>query len=149
MTARKVPLKKIPVTLPVETPDAQADLDGAAVIAALAGIISTALQGTTGAIASAAGLTASDNQNKVDVNVPELITSLNGMVMQQAVNHGHALQLLETQMIGQVSFFADLARSRASDHRDQNHTQQLLAQTPPFADTGDLAEESNDDTDRS
>ena len=146
MTAKKV---KVPVVKPLPaTPNTDAKMDGEAVIAALAGIISTALQGTTGAVASTAALTASDTQNKVDVNVPELITSLNGMVMQQAVNHGHALQLLETNMVTQASFYADLIRSRTTDWADQNHTQQLLAQTPPFSIAGDVAEESADDTDR-
>ena len=149
--------KKAPKKAPKKlTPQANVKVDAEAVMANISTILNNAFQSVAGVVAAATGLTveqaaglaASDTQHKTDVNVPELITSLNGMLMQQAVNHGHALQLLETQMIGQVSFFADLSRSRASDHRDQNHTKQALAVTFPFIVAGDAAEESADDTDK-
>jgi hypothetical protein len=141
---------------PNQAPKADAKIDAEAVMTAVNVILANALESVAGVVAGATGLTveqaaglaASDTQHKTDVNVPEVITSLNGMVMQQAVNHGHALQLIETQMIEQGSFFADLLRERAVDHADQNHTKQMLAVTFPFIVAGDAAEESADDSDK-
>lgn len=144
------------VTKPVTKPASDTNLDGDAAIALLAAIVNAALQSSAGVVAGstgltleqAAGLAASDTQHKTDVNVPELITSLNGMILQQAVTYNNTLQTLSTQMIEQGSFFADLMRERAVDHADQNHTKQMLAVTFPFIVAGDAAEESADDTDK-
>lgn len=95
-----------------------------------------------------AQLSASDTQNKTDVNVPELMTGLNGHTQSRAGAFQDAMNAEMLRSTQQASFFADLNRQRAVDHADQNHTLQLLAITPPFAVTGDLAEESNNDTDR-
>jgi hypothetical protein len=111
-----------------------------------------AFQQTGGALAAVAGhsanLSASDQQNKTDVNVPEVLTGMNAMTQgrngtfQDSMN---AAMLAGTQ---QAAFYADLTRERAIDHADQNHTLQLLAITPPFVVTGDAAEESANDTDK-
>ena len=147
--------KKRPNKAP-STPSSTTKLDGDAAVAVLAAIVNSALESAAGVVSGAtgltveqaAGLTASDTQHKTDVNVPELITSLNGMIMQQAVTHSRDIQVLETQIISQSSFFADLIRERAVDHADQNHTKQMLAVTFPFIVAGDAAEESADDTDK-
>jgi hypothetical protein len=150
MTARKKVVTK-PAPKPVD-----ATVDAAAVMAAINVILDSALQSAAGVVAAAtglsveqaAGLAASDTQHKTDVNVPELITSLNGIVLKDAVDQTHALQVTQTRIIEQGSFYGDLLRQLAVDHRDQNHTKQALAATFPFVVAGDAAEESADDTDR-
>ena len=151
MTAKKARPNQAP-----QKPSSNTNLDGDAAVALLAAIVNPALESSAGVVAGSAGtvtqhsagLTATDQQNKTDVNVPELITSLNGMIMQQAVTHSRDIQVLETQIISQSSFFADLIRERAVDHADQNHTKQMLAVTFPFIVAGDAAEESANDSDK-
>jgi hypothetical protein len=122
-------------------------------VAAALGILTTFL-GAGGNLAniSAAGhganLTASDQQNKTDVNVPELMTSLNGQTLSRSSAYQDAMNAATLAGTQQAAFYADLTRQMAIDHRDQNHTVQMLAVTPPFSLAGDVAEEANDDTDR-
>lgn len=95
-----------------------------------------------------ATLNATDTQHKTDVNVPELMTGLNGLVQQMAVNHQANLNSITVRDAESSAFYRDLARAAAVDHRDQNHTKQALATTFPFVVAGDAAEESANDTDR-
>lgn len=109
-------------------------------------------QGAGGGVATVAGqssqLTASDSQHKTDVNVPEVITSLNAQTLASnagllsVINSALAFAVLRAQ--GHMG----LQSQMEMDHRDQEHTKQLLALTFPFVVAGDAAEESADDTDR-
>ena len=157
MTKKVAPKKARPNQAPTQPPpNAFTQLDGDAAVAMLAAVVNAALQTSAGVVAGSTGLTlqqaaslaASDTQHKTDVNVPELMTSLNGMILQQATTHNANLQVMQTRILEQASFFADLMRERAVDHADQNHTKQMLAVTFPFIVAGDAAEESADDTDK-
>ena len=110
------------------------------------------LQATGGSVGGVAGhasmMTTSDQQNKTDVNVPELMTGLNGQTQARAGSYQDAMNAATLAGTQQAAFYADLTRQMAIDHRDQNHTVQMLAVTPPFSLAGDVAEEANDDTDR-
>jgi hypothetical protein len=93
-------------------------------------------------------LNATDNQNKTDVNVPEVLTGLNALTQKQALSNEKALDALNLAAQTQAAQFASLTNQMAIDHRDQNHTLQILATTPPFVVMGDAAEESANDTDK-
>lgn len=131
-------------------PATDINISADAVAAALT--VLTAFQQSGGALGQIQGhgaqLSASDTQNKTDVNVPELITSLNGLAHQMAVNLQTSLNVVSIQGAQQAAFFKDLTNQMALDHRDQNHTKQVLAATFPFIVAGDAAEESANDTDR-
>jgi len=105
--------------------------------------------GSLGAVQGhSAQLSASDTQNKTDVNVPELMTGMNGLAHQMAVNLQAELNHIQVKDAQSAQFYSDLARNMALDHRDQNHTKQALAATFPFVVAGDAAEESANDTDK-
>ena len=111
----------------------------------LVGAVGNATGQATGHSAS---MTASDQQNKTDVNVPELITSLNGLHLQMASNFQASLNAINIASQNQAAFYEGLTREMALDHRDQNHTKQALAATFPFVVAGDAAEESANDIDK-
>lgn len=124
--------------------DAEASVDVSGVLAALE---------TIGNFVKTAGgqsstLNATDNQNKTDVNVPEVLTGLNALTQKQALTNEKAIDALNLAAQTQSAFFANLTNQMAIDHRDQNHTLQILATTPPFVVMGDAAEESANDTDK-
>ena len=131
-------------------PATDVNISADAVAAALS--VLTAFQQSGGALGNVAGhganLTASDQQNKTDVNVPELLTSLNGLQMTQALSHQGDLNAARMRQEHQAQFWTDLTNQMALDHRDQNHTKQALAATFPFVVAGDAAEESANDTDK-
>ena len=127
----------------------------AQVVAALgSSVASSANQSTGGANASVQGLNqqaslgASDTQHKTDVNVPEVVTSLNAQVLASntsllsVINSALGFAVLRAQ--GHMGIQSE----RELDHADQNHTVQMLAVTPPFSLAGDVAEVANDDSDR-
>ena len=76
------------------------------------------------------------------------MTGLNGLVQQMAVQHQADLNEIKLSSARMSSFYADLNRQMAMDHRDQNHTKQALAVTFPFVVAGDAAEESANDSDK-
>ena len=87
---------------PVET---GAELESAGVTAVVLATLSAlgvtanvgAGQGTSGANAGVMGST--DNQNKVDVNVPELMTGLNGLAQKRALESESVQDNLVTQIL--------------------------------------------------
>ncbi len=109
-------------------------------------------QATGGGAATVAGqsaqLTASDTQHKTDVNVPEVITSLNAQILasnaglHSVINSALGFAVLRAQ--GHVGIQSEMEM----DHRDQNHTKQSLSSVLHFVVAGDAAEESADDTDK-
>jgi hypothetical protein len=141
--------------------DAQEKLN-AAIVEAAAKVVNAlgnsatvgANQGTAGANAATQGLNqqaalgASDTQHKTDVNVPEVITSINAQVLASnagllgVINSALGFAVLRAQ--GHVGVQSNMEL----DHRDQLHTTQLFGLTPPAVVAGDAAEESADDTDR-
>ena len=94
------PRKSTPSQKPA---DAGSELDAAGVAAVVLatlnalGVTANAGQGTGGANASVLG--ASDQQNKVDVNVPELMTGLNGLAQKRALLHESSIDNLATQVL--------------------------------------------------
>jgi len=123
--------------------NADVSVTAEAVMAALA-LLGNYVQSSTGA-----SLSATDTQNKTDVNVPEVLTGFNAMTQAAAMRLQAALDRQVISDASQAAFWRDVSNQQALDHRDQMHTLQVLALGPPFAITGDLAEEANDDTDRS
>jgi len=129
MTEKKRPAPKVP--------DYQAVLSDA-IAQAAAGIVAavgTALgaSGGAGAVAGASGqLAAIDTQNKTDVNVPELMTGLNGLTQadQQSLRASNvALHSVTTAALGFATLQAQSALAyntgMMQDHRDQNHDKQI------------------------
>jgi hypothetical protein len=93
-------------------------------------------------------LNATDTQHKTDVNVPELMTGMNGLAQQMSINLQASLNAVAVQTANQNQFYNTVLNEMMIDHRDQNHTKQALAATFPFVVAGDAAEESADDTDK-
>ena len=76
-----MPVKKVnPAKSEAKTVGSTAGVDLAAALAAVANALGVGV--TAG---SAAGLTATDTQHKTDVNVPELMTGLNGLAQRRAL----------------------------------------------------------------
>ena len=76
-----MPVKKVnPAKSEAKTVGSAAGVDLAAALAAVANALGVGV--TAG---SAAGLTATDTQHKSDVNVPELMTGLNGLAQKRAL----------------------------------------------------------------
>jgi hypothetical protein len=137
------------MTAPKRDPKPSTDTNISAEAVAAALTVLTAFQQSGGAVGGVAGhsanLTASDQQNKTDVNVPEVLTGLNAMTQGRNGTFQDAMNAAMVSSTNQAAFFADLARERAIDHADQNHTKQMLAVTFPFIVAGDAAEESAND----
>jgi hypothetical protein len=68
-----------------------------------------------------AALTATDAQHQTDVNVPELMTGLNGLVQANAVSLTRALDQVTIQTANQNQFFNAVLNQMTTDHRDQMH----------------------------
>ena len=133
-------------------PKPSTDVNISAEMVAAAISLLAAFQQSGGALAQVAGhgsqMTTSDQQNKTDVNVPEVLTGLNAQTQSRAGSYQDAMNAATLAGTQQAAFYADLTRQMAIDHRDQNHTIQMLAVTPPFVVAGDAAEESANDTDK-
>jgi len=102
------------------------------------------------AAGQSSGATTSEQSHAMmsDVNVQELMSGMNGLVNQMAVNLQASLNTVAIQTATSNQFYNSLLNQMAVDHRDQNHTKQALATTFPFVVAGDAAEESANDTDR-
>lgn len=130
MTAKKVPSKPSKPDVPA---NAETDIEGSASLALLiallhgAGITVTAQQAAalSATMQSSAAIAATDTQHKTDVNVPELMTSLNGLVLSNAVTHAKNVDAITLQTISANQQHNVTLRQMEGDHRDQNHTQQL------------------------
>lgn len=133
-------------------PKPSTDINISADMVAAAISLLASLQQTGGALAAVAGhsaqMTTSDQQNKTDVNVPEVLTGMNAHTQGRSSAYQDAMNTITLAAANQAAFFRDLNNEMAIDHRDQNHTRQILANTFPFIVAGDAAEESADDTDR-
>lgn len=103
--------------------------------AAIVAAVGTAL-GASGGAGAVAGLSsqlvAADTQNKTDVNVPELMTGLNGLTQadQQSLRaSGVGLQVVCNAALGFATLQAQSALAyntgMMQDHRDQNHDKQI------------------------
>ena len=133
-------------------PKPSTDINISADMVAAAISLLAAFQQTGGALAAVAGhsanLSASDQQNKTDVNVPEVLTGLNAHTQVRAGEYQDAMNTITLAAANQAAFFRDVNNNMVLDHRDQNHTKQMLAVTFPFVVAGDAAEEAADDTDK-
>ncbi len=76
-------------------------------------------------VVQAAGLTATDTQHKTDVNVPELMTSLNGLVLAQAVKYSQTIDAINANTVAFNQEFNATIGQMMIDHRDQNHDRQI------------------------
>jgi hypothetical protein len=131
-------------------PATDVNISADAALAALSLLGSYVQAGTAVANATGVGasMTAVDQQNKTDVNVPELMTGMNGLAQQMSVNLQASLNAVAVQTANQNQFYNTVLNEMMIDHRDQNHTKQALAVTFPFVIAGDAAEESADDSDK-
>ncbi len=131
MTAPKKTVK------PKPAPD-YGDVLAGAIAEASAAIVAAvgAALGASGGAASVAGgsgqLAATDTQNKTDVNVPELMTGLNGLTQadQQSIRASNVgLQAVCNAALGFATLQAQSALAyntgMMQDHRDQNHDKQI------------------------
>lgn len=125
-------------------PETDVGISADAALAALA-LLGNYVQTSGG---QSAVLTATDTQHKTDVNVPELMTGMNGLAQQMAVNLQASLNQVAIQTANQNQFYNSVLNEMMIDHRDQNHTKQALATTFPFVVAGDAAEESANDIDK-
>ena len=127
MTRKKVPSKS---TKPA---DSDTDLEGSGSLALLlallqaSGVTLTAQQAAalTATVQSSAGISATDTQNKTDVNVPEQITSLNGLVLANAVTHAKNVDAINLNALKDNQEANAVNSQRRGDHRDQNHDKQI------------------------
>ena len=122
MTAPKRKIK----TPPKKDPD-MTDVDTAIAEGGSAGFILALLKasGVTLTAQQAAALTATDTQHKTDVNVPELLTSLNGLVFSQAVKHAGNVDAINLNTVAMNQEFNATNKQMMMDHRDQNHDRQI------------------------
>jgi hypothetical protein len=138
MTAMKPPPKK-PANKPA---DSETDLAGSgslALILALlqaSGVTLTAQQAAalTATMSASATLGASDTQHKTDVNVPELMTSLNGLVLSNAVTHAKNIDAITLETVSTNQQYNSTMQQMQMDHRDQNHDRQInINETDAYA----------------
>ena len=135
MTIKKKPARK-PATKPTppdDGTDSNTDLVGSGSLALLlallqaSGVTLTAQQAAalTSTLQSSAGISATDTQNKTDVNVPEVITSLNGLVLANAVTHAKNVDSITLNTIKDNQENNAVVGQMRLDHRDQNHDKQI------------------------
>ena len=120
MTAKKTARKPKPTTKPA---DSNTDLAGSGSVGLLLALLKAS--GVTLTAQQAAALTATDTQHKTDVNVPELITSLNGLVFSNAVTHAKNVDSITLNTVAANQEYNTLRQQMALDHRDQNHDKQI------------------------
>ena len=122
MTASKRKIK-----VPPKPDTDKADVDTAIAEGGSAGFILALLKaaGVTLTAQQAAALTASDTQHKTDINVPELMTSLNGLVHAQAVKHASNVDAINLNTLAMNQEFNATNKQMMMDHRDQNHDRQI------------------------
>ena len=132
MTAPNRKIKRPPPAKPAD----KADADTAIAEGGSAGFIIALLKaaGVTLTAQQAAALTATDTQHKTDVNVPELLTSLNGMLFQQAVSHSKNVDAINLNTVAMNQEFNATNKQMMMDHRDQNHDRQInINETDAYA----------------
>jgi hypothetical protein len=121
-----MPTKKVARKKP-EEPDvpanAETDVEASGSMGLLLALLKAA--GITLTTQQAAALTASDTQHKTDVNVPELMTGLNGLVMSNAVTHAKNVDAINLNALKDNQEANAVNSQRRGDHRDQNHDRQI------------------------
>ena len=115
------------INVPKKPDPDQTDVDTAIAAGGSAGFVIALLKasGVTLTAQQAAALTATDTQHKTDVNVPELITSLNGLVFSQAVKHSGNVDAINLNTVAMNQEFNATNKQMMMDHRDQNHDRQI------------------------
>jgi hypothetical protein len=129
-------VSKRKITKPIKPDPDQANADTAIAEGGSAGFIIALLKaaGVTLTAQQAAALTATDTQHKTDVNVPELITSLNGLVFSQAVKHSGNVDAINLNTVAMNQEFNATNKQMMMDHRDQNHDRQInINETDAYA----------------
>jgi hypothetical protein len=124
--ANKTPSKRT-IKKPAKPDPDMTDVDTAIAAGGSAGFVIALLKasGVTLTAQQAAALTATDTQHKTDVNVPELITSLNGLVFSQAVKHAGNVDAINLNTVAMNQEFNATNKQMMMDHRDQNHNKQI------------------------
>jgi len=120
-------VSKRKIKIPTKDDPDMTNVDTAIAAGGSAGLIVALLKasGVTLTSQQAAALTATDTQHKTDVNVPELITSLNGLVFSQAVKHSGNVDAINLNTLAMNQEFNATNKQMMMDHRDQNHDRQI------------------------
>ena len=129
-------VSKRKINKPAKPDTDKADADTAIAEGGSAGFIIALLKaaGVTLTAQQAAALTATDTQHKTDVNVPELMTSLNGLVLSQAVKHAGNVDAINLNTVAMNQEFNATNKQMMMDHRDQNHDRQInINETDAYA----------------
>jgi hypothetical protein len=122
-TTKKTTIKKAPATKPAP-PDvpanAETDVEASGSMGLLLALLKAA--GVTLTAQQAAALTATDTQHKTDVNVPEMMTSLNGLVLSNAATHCKNVDAINLNTVKANQEYNATNSQMQLDHRDQNQS---------------------------
>jgi predicted O-linked N-acetylglucosamine transferase (SPINDLY family) len=134
-TTKKTTIKKAPATKPAP-PDvpanAETDVEASGSMGLLLALLKAA--GVTLTAQQAAALTATDTQHKTDVNVPEMMTSLNGLVLSNAATHCKNVDAINLNTVKANQEYNATNSQMQLDHRDQNHDRAInINETDAYA----------------